>query len=280
MSGLEASKNTLLSVDGVSVVFEKKGGKAEDKFFTALNNVSFTLNKGEVLGIVGESGCGKSTLARSILQLQSINSGTINWKNKDISGFNKAQLKKLRKKIQLIFQDPLDALNPRMTVAQIIAEPLHNLMPELTKSTIQKMALDMLVSMGLQAEQQNRYPHEFSGGQCQRIGIARAMILKPELLICDEPVSALDVSIQAQIINLLMALKQQTRMSMIFISHDLSIVRHICDRVLVLYKGEIVEIAEAEKLYTSPQHSYTQKLLNAVPLVDPEMERKRIAETL
>lgn len=270
------SSDSLLSVENISVIFGN--AKSKNEPFSALNNVSFTLNKGEVLGIVGESGCGKSTLARTILQLQTVNSGKVLWQNQDISSFSKKEQKELRKKIQLIFQDPLDALNPRMTVAQIIAEPLRNLMPELPKATRQKMALDMLVSMGLQAEQQSRYPHEFSGGQCQRIGIARAMILKPELLICDEPVSALDVSIQAQIINLLLDLKEQTGMSMVFISHDLSIVRHICDRVLVLYKGEVVEEGEAEALYNNPQHSYTKKLLDAVPLSNPELERKRIAQ--
>lgn len=272
--------SSLLTVENVRVVFNSNSNKytakknTANKSFTALNNVSFSLQQGEVLGIVGESGCGKSTLARTILQLQEVNHGNINWKGKDLG---KYPLGDLRKKIQLIFQDPLDALNPRMTIFQIIAEPLHNLMPKLGKAKIRKMTLETLQSMGLQIEQQNRYPHEFSGGQCQRIGIARAMIVNPELLICDEPVSALDVSIQAQIINLLMAQKERTGMSMIFISHDLSIVRHICDRVLVLYKGEIVEIAEAEQLYTNPQHPYTQKLLHAIPLLDPKKERLRIS---
>lgn len=269
------TKQALLSVENINVVFNKNG-KGKNKEVIALNNVSFTLNKNEVLGIVGESGCGKSTLARTILQLQTATSGTVKWKGKDINKFNKQQQKELRKQIQLIFQDPLDALNPRMTVAQIIAEPLRNLMPELSTETIQQKVQDSLLSMGLQIDQQNRYPHEFSGGQCQRIGIARAMMLQPELLVCDEPVSALDVSIQAQIINLLMDLKEQTGMSMIFISHDLSIVRHVCDRVLVLYKGEVVEVEDAETLYTNPQHAYTKTLLNAVPLSDPELEKKRI----
>jgi len=270
------AKKALLSVENISVVFNKNG-KGKNKQVNALNDVSFTLNQNEVLGIVGESGCGKSTLARTILQLQPASSGTVKWKDQNINSFSKTQQKELRKKIQLIFQDPLDALNPRMTVAQIIAEPLRNLMPDLSSETIQKKVQASLFSMGLQVDQQNRYPHEFSGGQCQRIGIARAMMLKPELLVCDEPVSALDVSIQAQIINLLMDLKEQTGMSMIFISHDLSIVRHVCDRVLVLYKGKVVEVAEAETLYTNPQHAYTKTLLNAVPLSDPELERMRIA---
>ncbi len=266
------SQAPLLSVENISVIFGKG-----DQSLRALNKVSFSLKQGEVLGIVGESGCGKSTLARTILQLQHANEGKVIWKGQDISKLSRQQQKALRKQIQLIFQDPLDALNPRMTVAQIIAEPLYNLAPELSKTEIQQKALRLLVSMGLHIEQQNRYPHEFSGGQCQRIGIARAMILKPELLLCDEPVSALDVSIQAQIINLLMDLKEQTGMSMLFISHDLSIVRHICDRVLVLYKGEIVEMGDAESIYTNPQHTYTKKLLNAIPLADPAREKQRIA---
>ncbi len=176
----------------------------------------------------------------------------------------------------MIFQDPLDALNPRMTVAQIVSEPLVYLKPELGKQQIAALTRKILSSMGLPEEQLSRYPHEFSGGQCQRIGIARAMIVEPELLICDEPVSALDVSIQAQIINLLLDLKTKNQLSMIFISHDLSIVRHLCDRVLVLYKGEIAEIAATEDLYQSPQSEYTQQLLASIPLHDPDKERQRV----
>ena len=230
----------------------------------------------EVLGVVGESGCGKSTLARTILQLQKPSSGQILFQGQDISQFNQQQQKDFRKNIQLIFQDPLDALNPRMTVSQIIAEPLLNLMPELSKTQVQQKLIDIMESIGLQKQQLNRYPHEFSGGQCQRIGIARAMMLNPKLLICDEPVSALDVSIQAQIINLLMDLKEHTKMSMIFISHDLSIVRQVCDRILVLYQGEIVESGDASEIYENPQHPYTKKLLDSIPLSDPELERERI----
>ncbi len=182
----------------------------------------------------------------------------------------------MRKDIQLIFQDPLDALNPRMTISQIIAEPLHNLMlvlaNRLSKQQIAEKVSEMMLAIGLQPAQLNRYPHEFSGGQCQRIGIARAMIVDPKLLVCDEPVSALVVSIQAQIINLLMDLKEQTQMSMIFISHDLSIVRQVCDRILVLYNGEIVEMGKAENIYQNPQHEYTKKLLDSIPLADPERE--------
>ena len=266
----------LLTVENLSVVFNQGIKKGSNQEIQALSNVSFELAKGELLGAVGESGCGKSTLARAILQLQTVAAGKVSWKGKDLAHNSKDQSKAMRKHVQLIFQDPLDALNPRMTVAQIIAEPLYNLKPELSKQEVQKKVVELMLAMGLQEQQKNRYPHEFSGGQCQRIGIARAMILNPKLLICDEPVSALDVSIQAQIINLLMDLKDRTGMSMIFISHDLSIVRQVCDRVLVLYKGQVVESGNASEIYDNPQHPYTQKLLDSIPLADPEMERKRI----
>jgi oligopeptide transport system ATP-binding protein len=266
----------LLSVENLSVVFNPGAKKGPNQEIQALSDISFELVEGEVLGVVGESGCGKSTLARAILQLQAITSGQGFWQGEDLTKNTNDQNKTMREHIQLIFQDPLDALNPRMTVAQIIAEPLYNLKPELSKQEIQNRVVELMLAMGLQEQQKNRYPHEFSGGQCQRIGIARAMILNPKLLICDEPVSALDVSIQAQIINLLMNLKSRTGMSMIFISHDLSIVRQVCDRVLVLYKGQVVETGNASDIYENPQHAYTQNLLDSIPLADPAMERKRI----
>lgn len=266
----------LLSVENLSVVFNRGIKKGSNKELQALKDVSLEVAQGEILGVVGESGCGKSTMARAILQLQAITQGKVKWQGQDLEEISKNDKKALHENIQLIFQDPLDALNPRMTVAQIIAEPLYNLKPELSRQQIQQSVIDLMLSMGLQEQQKNRYPHEFSGGQCQRIGIARAMILNPKLLICDEPVSALDVSIQAQIINLLMDLKEKTGMSMIFISHDLSIVRQVCDRVLVLYKGEVVESGNAVDIYNNPQHEYTKKLLDSIPLADPEMERQRI----
>jgi len=275
-------KDTLPLLEGFSlnVIFNKGIKSGKNKQHQALKDVSFTLAENEVLGVVGESGSGKSTLARSILQLQKISSGKLEFAGSDYASLNKQQQQKMRKDIQLIFQDPLDALNPRMTISQIIAEPLHNLMPilgaKLSKQQITEKVSEMMQSIGLQPAQLNRYPHEFSGGQCQRIGIARAMIVDPKLLVCDEPVSALDVSIQAQIINLLMDLKEQTQMSMIFISHDLSIVRQICDRILVLYNGEIIEMGKAEDIYQNPQHEYTKKLLGSIPLADPERERERI----
>jgi len=279
----ETTPPYFLKVSNLNVIFNKGVNKGKNKELHAVKDVSFTLNKNEILGVVGESGCGKSTLARSILQLQKPSSGKIEFNGIDLSGLNKNQQQQIRKDIQLIFQDPLDALNPRMTVAQIIAEPLQNLSAvlaeKLNKDQIQEKLNQIIESIGLQQAHLNRYPHEFSGGQCQRIGIARAMIVNPQLLICDEPVSALDVSIQAQIINLLLDLKEQTQMSMIFISHDLNIVRQVSDRILVLYNGEVVESGNAEDVYQNPQHDYTKKLLDSIPLADPEKERLRISET-
>ncbi len=258
----------LLQVEQLGVTFNHS--------FKALNQVSFNLRQGEVLGIVGESGSGKSTLARVIMRLQMPSEGDVKWRSDSLFAMDNKQQQAYRKQVQMIFQDPLDALNPRMTVAQIIAEPLRYLMPQLSRKQVRQKVAQVLTPMGLSESQLGRYPHEFSGGQCQRIGIARAMIVEPELLVCDEPVSALDVSIQAQIINLLLELKQQKGLSMLFISHDLSIVRHLCDRVLVLYKGEIVELAETESLYQSPQSDYTRRLLASIPLHNPLEERARI----
>jgi oligopeptide transport system ATP-binding protein len=265
-----------LAVFELNVIFNQGIKRGKRKEHHALKNVSFEMAENEILGVVGESGCGKSTLARSILQLQKPSSGSIKFQDLELTSLSKQQLLQSRKDIQLIFQDPLDALNPRMTIAEIIAEPLRNLQPELSRQVSQQRVSEMMTAIGLQPAQLNRYPHEFSGGQCQRIGIARAMMVNPKLLICDEPVSALDVSIQAQIINLLMDLKKQTKMSMIFISHDLSIVRQVCDRILVLYSGEIVESGNAADIYENPQHEYTKKLLDSIPLADPELERRRI----
>ncbi len=263
---------SLLHVDNASVEFILSKNQA----LKALDQVSFTLQQGEVLGIVGESGCGKSTLARTIMRLQSLKSGRIIWQGNNLARLSQQEQRDYRQDVQLIFQDPLDALNPRMTVAQIIAEPLLNLKPTVSKVRIQQQVNDIIVSLGMSKAHLNRFPHEFSGGQCQRIGIARAMIINPKLLVCDEPVSALDVSVQAQILNLLMDLKQQTDLSMLFISHDLSVVRHICDRLLVLYKGQVVEEGEVEQIYQYPRHSYTKKLLASIPCNDPHQEKLRI----
>lgn len=263
---------SLLQVNKVSVEFSIN----KKQRLKALDQVSFTLQQGEVLGIVGESGCGKSTLARAIMRLQVLTSGNILWQGNNLVALSKQEQRDYRQDVQLIFQDPLDALNPRMTVAQIIAEPLLNLKPELSKAQIQQQLDAMMLALGMSSAYLNRFPHEFSGGQCQRIGIARAMIVQPKLLVCDEPVSALDVSVQAQTLNLLIDLKQQTALSMLFISHDLSVVRHICDRLLVLHKGKVVEEGEVEQIYQCPRHPYTKMLLASIPLRDPDQERRRV----
>ena len=242
----------------------------------AVNGVSFSLNPGETLGIVGESGCGKSTLARALIQLVPA-TGKVFWQDgTNLLGLSPREMLKYRSQVQMVFQDPLASLNPRMTVGQIIAEPLTTHHAGLTKDEVKARVQAMMEKVGLLPNQINRYPHEFSGGQCQRIGIARALIVEPKLLICDEPVSALDVSIQAQVINLLMKLQRELGLAMIFIAHDLSVVKHISDRVMVLYLGRAMEIAGSADLYGKPDHPYTQALLSSVPIPDPAKERAKV----
>lgn len=241
----------------------------------AVDGVSFDLNPGETLGVVGESGCGKSTLGRAVLQLIGATDGVVSWLGTDLTSLNKKELIAARENLQIVFQDPLASLDPRMTAGDIIAEPLRNYRRTLSKAERRKMVEDMMERVGLLPRMINRYPHEFSGGQCQRIGIARAMILRPKLVICDEPVSALDVSIQAQVVNLLMDLQRDFGLALLFISHDLAIVRHISHRVLVLYLGKVMELADKAALYATPRHPYTQALLSAVPIPDPTKERNK-----
>ncbi|WP_028487621.1 ABC transporter ATP-binding protein [Thiothrix lacustris] len=264
----------LLAVDKLSVRFRLNTGQV----LQALSEVSFELQAGETLGIVGESGCGKSTLARAILQLVTPAQGEIRWQGKRLNPHDKVGMKAFRRAVQCIFQDPLDALNPRMTVSDILQEPLLALRPELGKAAIRQRAAEGLQAVGLESAMGNRYPHEFSGGQCQRIGIARALSVEPQLILCDEPVSALDVSIQGQIVKLLADLQRDHHLTLLFISHDLSVVRELSDRVLVLYLGRIMEIADAESLYQNPLHPYTRMLLEAIPLPDPQQERARLAK--
>jgi oligopeptide transport system ATP-binding protein len=274
----------ILEVKNLSVTFTVKV-KQKDSFFSksiplyALKNISFNLKRGEVLGIVGESGCGKSTLAREIIKLNEDGSrvGEILFNGEDLLKLNKEDLNILRKDVQMIFQDPLASLDPRMTVKQIIAEPLQTFYPNLTREEVDTAIYSVMEKVGLLKSAATKYAHEFSGGQAQRIGIARALILKPKLLICDEAVSALDVSIKAQIINLLLELKAEYNMSIIFISHDLSVVKYISDRVLVLYLGKTVEEATQELLYTNPKHPYTESLFSAIP--DIGIKRDRILLT-
>ncbi|MEZ5833612.1 MAG: ATP-binding cassette domain-containing protein [Dongiaceae bacterium] len=268
---------TLLSVRDLKVHFPigkglLTGGKGSVR---AVDGISFDLKPGETLGIVGESGCGKSTLGRAILRLTKPTSGTVVWLGKDFLGLDKATLRKARRELQIIFQDPLASLDPRMTVGAIIARPIKTFHPELKKPEVDARVREAMVQVGLAPEMMRRYPHEFSGGQCQRIGIARAMILRPKLIVCDEPVSALDVSIQAQIINLLRKLQAELGLSLLFISHNLSVVRHISHRVMVLYLGKIMEIADRDAFYAHPMHPYSKALISAIPLPDPKAERAR-----
>jgi oligopeptide transport system ATP-binding protein len=268
---------TLLSVRDLKVHFPigkglLTGTKAAVK---AVDGISFDLKPGETLGIVGESGCGKSTLGRAILRLTKPTDGTVVWLGQDFFALDKASLRKARRELQIIFQDPLASLDPRMTVGAIIARPLRTFHPELTRAQIDARVKEAMAQVGLVPEMMRRYPHEFSGGQCQRIGIARAMILRPRLIVCDEPVSALDVSIQAQIINLLRKLQGELGLSLLFISHNLSVVRHISHRVMVLYLGKVMELAERDAFYANPMHPYSKALISAIPLPDPKAERAR-----
>ncbi|MFC0200723.1 oligopeptide/dipeptide ABC transporter ATP-binding protein [Paracoccus rhizosphaerae] len=241
----------------------------------AVAGVDFTLRPGETLGVVGESGCGKSTLARALIGLVPA-TGLARWNDgQDLLAMTPRQMMAYRSDIQMVFQDPLASLNPRMTVGQIIAEPLTTHRPKLGRAEVKDRVRAMMEKVGLLSNQINRYPHEFSGGQCQRIGIARALIVEPRLIICDEPVSALDVSIQAQVINLLIRLQKDLGLSLIFIAHDLSVVKHISDRVMVLYLGRVMETASSDDLYGNPQHPYTQALLSAVPVPDPTIETSK-----
>lgn len=270
------SDKPLLTIEGLSKSFLVGGGLfKKPRELKALQDISFSVRPNETLGIVGESGCGKSTLGRSILQLIRPDMGHVVWLGQDLVETRGEVLRKKRKDVQIIFQDPLASLNPRMTVGDIIAEPLRSLMPELTAAQRRLKVREMMQAVQLSPDMVNRYPHEFSGGQAQRIGIARALITGPKLIVCDEPVSALDVSIQAQILNLLAELKERMGLTLIFISHNLSVVRHVSDRIMVLYLGRIVELADGEALYTAPRHPYTRALLQAVPIPDPRRARAR-----
>ena len=267
----------LLQVRDLKVHFQVRGSGmfAATQALKAVDGVSFDLAAGETIGIVGESGCGKSTLGRAVLQLLPATAGTVAWLGEDLTALDKAALKARRQDLQIVFQDPLASLDPRMTAGDIIAEPLRNYHPDLSSVERKNRVKEMMDQVGLLPTMVNRYPHEFSGGQCQRIGIARTMILNPKLVVCDEPVSALDVSIRAQVINLLMDLQGRFNLSMLFISHDLSVVRHISRRVMVLYLGKVMELADRDSLYAAPRHPYTQALISAVPIPDPDKERAK-----
>ncbi|MBP03069.1 MAG: oligopeptide ABC transporter ATP-binding protein OppF [Rhodospirillaceae bacterium] len=270
--------NPILSVQDLKVHFSTANDKGFFKGYTplkAVDGVSFELRPGQTLGVVGESGCGKSTLGRAILRLVNFTEGTVSWLGKDLGLLSKNSVIEARRDLQIVFQDPVASLDPRMTTGNIIGEPLRNYLPHMSKTERENVVKDMLVKVGLSPQMINRYPHEFSGGQCQRIGIARAMILGPKLVVCDEPVSSLDVSIQAQVVNLLMALQKEFDLALVFISHDLAIIKHISHQILVLYLGKVMEHATVDALYSNPLHPYTQALLSAIPIPDPVRERNK-----
>jgi oligopeptide/dipeptide ABC transporter ATP-binding protein len=266
----------LVRAQNVSTTFVSQKSFGKKATVRAVTEVDLEIAPGETLGLVGESGCGKSTLGRTLLRLLEPSGGTIVFDGQDVTHAPQRRLRPLRRKMQMIFQDPYASLNPRMTIGTAIAEPLviHGLAK--TKQEREARVQELLGKVGLRPEAARRYPHEFSGGQRQRVGIARALAVRPRFIVCDEPISALDVSIQAQIVNLLQDLQEAEQLTYLFISHDLKIVQHVCDRVAVMYLGRIVELAEAKTLYVEPKHPYTQALLSAVPRVDAGVKRERI----
>ncbi|MGO8858917.1 MAG: ABC transporter ATP-binding protein [Steroidobacteraceae bacterium] len=266
-----------LEVSGLSVRFAVAGAK---RWLQAVDGVSFSVERGETLGVVGESGSGKSTIARALLRLVSATAGTARFRGADLLALEGPTLRAMREHLQIIFQDPLASLDPRMSVAEIIEEPLREFRPALDRAARRGQVLAMLDRVGLLPAHLNRFPHEFSGGQAQRIGIARALMLQPELLVCDEPISALDVSIKSQIANLLKDLQLAFGLSVLFIAHDLAAVRFSCDRILVLYLGRVMEIASRTALFETPRHPYTRALLQSVPVADPVLARARRAAPL
>jgi oligopeptide/dipeptide ABC transporter ATP-binding protein len=275
---MEPQSDKILTVDGLRKWYslQRRSFIGRREVVKAVDDLSFDLRRGEVLGLVGESGSGKSTVGRTILRLTEPTAGTILFNGQNIAGLSRSQLRPLRQKMQMIFQDPFSSLNPRMTVERIIAAPLLIQRPEMSRSERRNRVEGMLKTVGLSQHYADRYPHEFSGGQRQRIGIGRALIMEPDLLVADEPVSALDVSIQAQIVSLLLDIKKKLGLTILFIAHDLAVVGHISDRIAVMYLGKIVEIADTAALFRVPLHPYTEALFSAVPIPDPLTKRRRI----
>jgi oligopeptide transport system ATP-binding protein len=274
---VSATNRNLVEVENLKVWFPIKSGIVLDRHIgdiKAVDDVSFEIRRGETLGLVGESGCGKSTVGRTILRLYEPTDGKIRFDGQDITNMGEADLRPLRRRMQMVFQDPFASLNPRHSVARIVSEPLRVHGLSKGKAAVARVR-ELLDIVGLPQDAAGRYPHEFSGGQRQRIGLARSLALNPDFIVCDEPVSALDVSIQAQIINLLMELQRSFRLSLLFISHDLSVVRHISQRILVLYLGRMMELADSASLYREPRHPYTRALISAVPVPDPKRERAK-----
>ncbi len=274
---MSENTNILLETKDLSKYFTAKKGllNRQPSQVKAVDHVSLTVNKGETLGLVGESGCGKSTLGRTILRLIPATEGQVLYNGEDILTYDKKKMWEMRRKLQIIFQDPYSSLNPRMTVYDLISAPLE-VYKIGTKAERREMVEEILQEVGLDKQYLNRFPHEFSGGQRQRIGIARALILNPEFVVCDEAVSALDVSVRAQVLNLMRNMQQKKNLTYLFISHDLSVVRHISDRIAVMYLGSVAEVAEKAQLYSTPMHPYTKALLSAIPLPDVKKKRQRI----
>jgi oligopeptide transport system ATP-binding protein len=274
----EENKHCLLEVDDVVKEFALRGGFSRSgQIVHAVSGVSFTLDEGETLALVGESGCGKSTMGRLVLRLIEPTRGAVRFEGRDLASMGEPDLRAVRRRMQIIFQDPYASLDPRMTIYKIIAEPLLTHKTHKTRIETEFRVRELMSRVGLRGDQMNRYPHQFSGGQRQRIGIARALALNPKLIVCDEPVSALDVSIQAQILNLLCDLQDELGLAYLFISHDLGVVRHISDRVCVMFLGRLCEIGPTEEIFSSPLHPYTKFLLEAVPKPDPHMRKGKKA---
>jgi len=272
---MSAPGDVLLEVEGLRKLFPTRSGWfGRSAMVHAVDGVSFWVRDGETLGLVGESGCGKSTTGKLILRLLDPTAGQVTWRGKRIDRFDRGEMRPVRRELQAVFQDPYSSLNPRMRAQDIVAEPLRNY-EQLPAADLRARAAELFERVGLRPDQLAKYPYEFSGGQRQRLGIARALAVKPRLIVCDEPVSALDVSVQAQVINLLMDLQAELNLSYLFIAHDLAVVEHISHRVAVMYLGKIVEIAPKRTIFAAPQHPYTEALLEAVPVPDPTVRKQR-----